>query len=47
MNKMTADKERTLMLTLFNSSKHHLFLPTQINSIYKLKLKKKNSLIGL
>lgn len=44
---MTADKKRTLKLTLFNSSKHHLFLPIEINSIYKLKLKKKESLIGL
>lgn len=44
---MAADKKRTLKLTLFNSSKHHLFLPIEINSIYKLKLKKKESLIGL
>lgn len=41
---MTADKKRTLKLTLFNSSKHHLFLPTKINTIYKIKLKEKKIL---
>lgn len=45
---MTADKKIILKLTLFNSSEHHLFLSTEINSICNLKLKKKKrSLIGL